>query len=200
MDILHIALGLIALGVVFSLMNWSYVVLSWVKKRHVSLVPLVGAIPLGCGLVLLPQTRPFAWLALVADCGTLGILLGMPFIVREIWSTSRFNLLHSFASSASGRQVSIKLFRRHVAVISVKFDPPIRCVERDSYVQSFGMVGNWSLTESGYQIDGYGADRQLRMSLTEGGYLTEELNYPKEKGRDFDSLGGIKLELLGTGA
>ncbi len=66
---------LIVVGGIFCLMNWGMLILSWRRRRFVSSVPLVGAALLGSGLALLPKTRPFAWLAVIVDYGTLALII-----------------------------------------------------------------------------------------------------------------------------
>jgi hypothetical protein len=176
------------------LLNWGTGVASWRSERVVSAVPLVGALPLGCGLALLPETRPFAWLALVADYGTLVLILALPRIACEFWSTSRFNLLQSFSTDAKERRITIKLFRRQEAVISAEFDPPVPCNDADARVQSFGLVGTWASIESGYLINGYASDRQLVISNSNGFYATTELNYPGDTKHKYDCLDELVLQ------
>jgi hypothetical protein len=188
------AYALIAIGGFLSLVNWGTLVASLRSKRFVSAVPLIGAIPLGGGLALLPETRAFAWFALVADYGTLVLIIASPRLAYEFWATSRFNQLHCFRSNASGRDITIKLFRRQIAVISVTFAPPVLCNDYGVLVQYFGMVGKWARTESGFSIDGYGSDRRLRLSKNGGVYTTEELNYPSDARYNYDHLGGLVVQ------
>lgn len=188
---IDVAYALIAIGGVLSLLNWSTLILSRRRKRFVSAVPLVGALPLGCGLALLPESRPFAWLALVADYGTLVVIMALPRIVYDAWCTSRINLLHCFAADERGRTVAIRLFRRRIAVISVAFDPPIPCNDHDARIRSFGLVGTWTPTETGFMIAGYDSDRQLLVEQDHGAYTTIELNYPSDKRYKYDCLHGL---------
>src|SRR5262249_47724538 len=136
-------------------------------------------------------TRPFVGLALLADYGTLALIIALPGIAYAIWSTSRINLLHSFATNATDRAIAIRLFRRHIAVISAQFDPPIPCNDFDAHVQSFGLVGTWAPTDTGFSIGGYASDRQLLVAKDNGAYTTVELNYPNDKKYNYDYLGGL---------
>jgi hypothetical protein len=184
---------LIAFGGLVSLLNWGTLVASLRSKRFVSAVPLFGAVPLGCGLALLPETRSFAWLALIADYGTLVLIIALPRIGYDPWSTSRINLLHSFTTDATERAIAIKLFRRQIAVISAEFDPPVAC-GHDASVQSFGLVGTWAATESGFSISGYASDRQLLVSERDGAFATNELNYPSDREYKYDCLDGLLVK------
>jgi hypothetical protein len=188
------ALSLIAIGSLLSLLNWATLVASLRSKRFVSAVPLIGAIPLGCGLALLPETRAFAWLALIADYGTLALIIALPRLAHECWSISRFNLLQNFTGKSGERQITIKLFRRQIAVISAKFDPPALCNDYGVRVASFGMVGTWAPTESGFSISGYASDRQLLVSQENGVYTATELNYLADTEYKYDCLDGLVVQ------
>jgi hypothetical protein len=189
-----VACVLIAFGGLMSLLNWGTLVASLRSKRFVSAVPLVGAVPLGCSLALLPETRVFAWLAVVADYGTLVLIIALPRIVYEAWSTSRINLLRSFTTNAKECVITMKLFRRQVAVISAQFDPPIPCNEYDVRVESFGFLGTWAPTPSGFSIKGYASDRALLVSRANGAYATTELNYPSDRRYKYDCLDGLLVQ------
>ena len=191
---MYIAYVLIAVGALFSLINWGTLLASWRSKRFVSAIPFLGALPLGCGLAIIPETRPYAWLALVADYSVLVAFIALPRIVYELWSTSSINLLHNFTNTGSDRVIAIKLFRRHVAVISAQFRLSVPCDDHGSRVQSLGMVGRWSSIESGFLIDGYGSDRHLLISLENGTYSTVEVNYPSDKKYRYDCLDGLIVQ------
>jgi hypothetical protein len=185
------AYALIAIGGLLSLLNWGTLIASLCTKRFVSAVPLVGALPLGCGMAILPETRRFAWIALAVDYGTLVLIIALPGIAYEVWSTSRINLMHSFTTNGRGRIITIRLFRRRVALITARFDPPIPCNDYDARVRSFGMVGKWGTTETGFSVDGYDSERQLLISKEYGVYSTVELNYPSDKKYNYDCLDGL---------
>ena len=188
-----IPIVLIAFGVLMSLLNWGTVVASLRHKRFVSAVPLIGAIPLGCGLAMLPETRSFAWLAVFVDYGTFILIITLPRITYEVWGTSRINLLHAFTTKTKDRVIVIKLFRRHITVISVRFDPPVQCNEHGACAQSISLTGVWTSTESGFSVKGYGSNRELLIVKKDGAYATTELNYPNDKKYNYDCLDGLHL-------
>jgi hypothetical protein len=181
---------LIVLGSFVSLINWCTFFASS-RRRYISPIPLIGATLLGCGMALLPETRPFAWLSLIVDYGTLAFLIVLPSIAWECWATSWINLLHFFKTNDSGRQIEIKLFRRGIAVISARFDPPAPCSDVGGHVLSFDMVGKWTATPGGYCITEYAADRELFLVLANGLYRTTELHYPIEKKYYYDCLNDL---------
>jgi hypothetical protein len=91
-----LALGLLALGGLLALVNWLALYQTWRTGRLCSAVPLVGALFLALGMLLLPPTRPFAWLAPLIDYTGVLFLLALPRLVNELWRTSRFNLLELY--------------------------------------------------------------------------------------------------------
>jgi hypothetical protein len=187
---------LIVLGSVVAFLNWSTIFMSYRSRRFVSPVPLIGGVLLFSGMFIIPQARSFSWAALVIDYGTLAFFIAVPVILHQYWRTSRMNLLYSFKSNGSGRQIEIKLFRRAIAEIHARFDPPALCNDYDGHVQSFGLVGTWAAMEGGYLITGYCADRQLLLSKNNNLFSTSELHYPSEKKYPYDCLNGLTLERL----
>src|SRR3954454_11922043 len=87
---------LLGLGAAVSLLNWACVYQSWRTGRSHSLVPLVGGVCLLIGASLVPGLRPFAWVALVADAGTIVVFVAVPFVVWEAWRTCPLNLLGEY--------------------------------------------------------------------------------------------------------
>jgi hypothetical protein len=74
---------LLSFGGLVSLANWAALVQSMLRRRFVSAVPLFGAALLAAGLLLHPRSRPYAWLAVVLDYGTLALLIALPRLIRE---------------------------------------------------------------------------------------------------------------------
>lgn len=192
-----IAGTLIGIGCTVSLLNWWTLVATIRGDRFASAIPLIGAVSLSSGMLLLPQTRGLAWIAPLVDYGTLAFFVALPRIVTEMWSTSRFNLLLSFECQDGDRHLKIDLFRRDIAVISGRFDPPRPSDEGEARVVSLGLVGKWRVTEDGYSIEGYGEGRRLVLVEADGGYAAREAQYPLEKGRGYDSLDGLAFRERG---
>lgn len=130
---------LLTLGGLLSLANWGTVLWSRRSRRFQSPVPLLGAAMLGAGMLLLPAARPYAWSALLLDYGTLAVLLAAPKLGRELWSTSRVNLLHEYVSETDRETVHLRLFRRGVFTLRLNLHrPPGECG-----LVSTGMIGTW---------------------------------------------------------
>jgi hypothetical protein len=79
---------LLGFGAALSLLNWVYVYLSWRTGRSHSLIPLIGGVCLLIGALLVTSLRPFAWVAVFADSGTIVVFLAVPAILWEVWQHS----------------------------------------------------------------------------------------------------------------
>jgi hypothetical protein len=112
---------LMVLGGLIAFANWWSVYWSYRTKRFHSAVPLVGAALLGAGMFTIPATRPYCWIALILDYGTLALLVASPQLFRELWSTSRFNLVSEYLGEAGLKTVYLRLFRRGVFTIHLQF-------------------------------------------------------------------------------
>jgi hypothetical protein len=87
------------------------------RGSRASAVPLLGAVFLGLGLVLLPATRPWCWVAVLVDAGTLQFLRYLPSLLRERRRTSAAQLLADFRTVDGERRISLRLFRTGVFVL-----------------------------------------------------------------------------------
>ncbi len=128
-----------ALGGLIAFANWWSVYWSYRTKRFHSAVPLVGAALLGAGMFILPATRPYCWSALILDYGTLALLAASPQLFRELWSTSRFNLVSEYLGEAGMKTVHLRLFRRGIFTIRLQLHrPPGECG-----LVGTGTIGTW---------------------------------------------------------
>lgn len=84
----------IALGGYIAVLNWYSIYASHKSERNVSAVPLLGASFLVIGLLGLEQTRPYAWVGILADYGTLIMFVAIPMLAWESWTTSRPRLCY----------------------------------------------------------------------------------------------------------
>ena len=84
----------LVLGGLLASFNWYSIYASRKSGRFVSAVPLIGAALLVVGFLGIPQTRPYAWLGIIIDYGTLALIMASPRLMREAWLVSSVNLLH----------------------------------------------------------------------------------------------------------
>src|SRR5579884_1002293 len=116
-----LALGLMGLGGFVAALNWFSLFQSWYTGRFHSAIPLIGGLFLCMGMLLLPATRPYAWAAVFLDYGTAICLLVPPYLVRELWRMSRFNLLEEYTGQLSNKIVHLRLFRRGIFTLNQQF-------------------------------------------------------------------------------
>ena len=127
------------LGGLLSLANWWGIVQSKITKRFHSPVPLIGAVLLGAGMLLNPIARPYAWVAVFLDWGTLGLLISLPWLIRESWKTSRFNILYEYLGRAGMRTVHLNLFKRGIFTIRIQLSRPLG----EAGLVGTGTTGTW---------------------------------------------------------
>ena len=112
-----IAFAFIGLGGYFAALNWLSLYQSYRTGRFCSPIPFVGALFLGTGLLILPETRPFAWVALILDFNTLIFLIALPNSITQLLETSRFNLLEEYVGQQGNKSVQLHVFRKNISVI-----------------------------------------------------------------------------------
>jgi hypothetical protein len=134
-----VAAVLMALGGLVAFANWLSVYWSYHTKRFHSAVPLLGAALLGAGMFGLPATRPYCWIALIVDYGTLAMLFALPRLVQEIWATSRFNLLGEYLGQTGRKNVSLRLFRHGIFTIRLELNRP----SGECGIVGRGTIGTW---------------------------------------------------------
>ena len=192
------ALAVIAifLGAFIALFNWAFLLISWRTGRHISPAPLLGAILLGLGLLAFPETRPFAWVAILVDYGTLALILAIPTLLGELRSTSSINLVHRFVSDSRGHHDDIRLFKNGGFTIERQHDPPVECNEHGALSVSQSFVGSWREEGAGFLLDGYDGDRALWILNQGGVYRTREENYPPDRKYPVDRLDSLSLQKM----
>lgn len=186
----------LVLGSYIAVLNWYSLYASHKSNRNVSPVPIFGAFFLVLGSLGFQHTKPYAWVGILADYGTLTLILATPKLVWDSWTTSRMNLLHRFLSDANGRRDDIRLFKRGKFTIKTEYDSPVSCNEQGAHAVSQGRVGTWREDGDSFCLEGYGEDRVTRIKKQDGGFVTEEENYRESNEFQYDRLGGLKLTQL----
>ena len=189
-----LAIIAISLGALIALSNWYGIYTSHRTGRHVPPAPLLGGLLLVLGLIGFPETRPYAWLGIVADYGTVALVFAVPVLIWDAWSTSSVNLVHRLVSHSAGRHDDIRLFKRGKFTIRTEHDPPVPCNEYDALAVSRGFVGVWREESRGFVLEGYEGDRILRIFHADGVYRTSEENYPADRDFPVDRLDSLELE------
>ncbi len=117
-----LAIFLVGIFGLLAFLNLACWVSTYVTHKYSSTISLIGGVS-GCiGFLLLPKLRAYALLPLILDVGTATLIFAAPKICRELWQTSRFNLLKEYVGRMSGqRNVTIKLFKRGILIIEQSF-------------------------------------------------------------------------------
>jgi hypothetical protein len=188
----HVGLAMACLGGLFALLNWWTIVQTWRTGRFCSPVPLIGPAFLIAGMLLIPGTRPYAWVAVIADYGTLAFLIAIPLIIKEVWSTSRYCLLEEYVGDRDGKTVYLRLFRKGVFTIKQHIRRP---VGEHGVVQA-GTIGEWEREGERLvlRLDGQSAEFET-VAHSEPKALHQVVGFPSyERDRDL-SLAGVELTI-----
>lgn len=190
-------IGFIAifLGGAISFANWFSLYQTWRTNKFISSVPLIGAFLLGFGLWQFQTTRPYAWLSVVADYGTLIFIYSFPFLVRDFWSTSRINLIKEYVGKSDNARISLNLYKKGVFVIRLEFDPPQSANHYGAQIGSLGLQGKWEVSGDQIQLSEYAENRILYFREENGRFIATELNYPEGREFTYDLLDGIEFTI-----
>ena len=159
----------ISLGGLISLLNWWTLYQSWRTKKFISAVPIVGALLLGLGLCYFDSTRPFAFLSIVVDYGTLMLVLVLPGMLKEFWSTSVFRLKKTIYGKHEGMVYELRMYKGGSFVL--KGDATTKPAETPGLV-GFSIVGDWNEKEDAIVLRCADSDRVLELKASEKGFTS----------------------------
>lgn len=191
-----LAIIAIGLGGYISFVNWLSLYQSWKTRKFVSSVPIVGALLLGFGLAYFEKTRYYAFLCVIADYGTLVLIISTPSLIKQFWQISRFNLIQSFVGHAGHTKYELKLYKKGIFVIEAEVEPTQIANEHGAMISQFGFQGKWEEKEGSIQLTEYDNDRVLNLTKTDNEYLAGETNYPEDRKYKYDLLHGIEFMLV----
>jgi hypothetical protein len=108
--------------------------------------------------------RPYAWAAPLLDYGTLVALPALPGVGRDLWATSRVNLLEEYVGRRGVTTFRLRLYRRGVCIL--RWD-----VRRPRGVMMLSRVGSWE-RDAGTLVVRLGESRAVFGPLTGGWCLS----------------------------
>lgn len=181
------AIGLMVFGAFFCVVNWLLFLGRIISGRFVSVLPLIGALPLGLGALYFPATRPFAWLALLLDFGTLELLMALPWIVNDLWSTSRFNLLEEYRGRKNDREAILRLYRNGICILQQYFQRS----PGELGISHISLVGDWEKDGTRLVLR-FGGETDMLEAAPDGKSLTA---FSAKGGAEL-SLAGMQMELV----
>jgi len=164
---------------------------SWLTKKFHSAVPIFGAILLGVGMLLIPTTRYWAWLAIPLDYGTLALIIASPRLFREPWNTRQYNLLHEYLGETENITARLRFFRRGIFTIRIH----IKRQPGQTGLISAGTVGTWHLENEKLKLKSYD-NHYAVFQLTKfpnSEFLQQESGFSCFETNQETSLVGMKL-------
>jgi hypothetical protein len=188
-----LSFAFLMLGAYIATINWLCIYWSNRDKKHHSSVPFIGALFLGVGLAGFSATRSFWWTSIFLDYGTLIGILGLPYLLSQVWRTAGFNRLHRFCSQEGGRKTTVTLYKGGVGVVLVEFDPPVKPDQTAEYrTSSISRPCSWQRIGSSYELNEPGEGRKIRMTPS-GDLLICEDSPASDPGAAYYKLDGVKL-------
>jgi hypothetical protein len=139
-----IAVPFILLWFVFILMNWVSFYQTHVKRKFTSAIPLIGGVFGLIGFYQLPPLRKWCWVAVLLDYGSIVFLIALQKVTKELWQTSRINLVGELNGEDNLKVVKIRLYKAGVFVISHR----ISLREGQTGLVESSNIGTW------YEADG----------------------------------------------
>jgi hypothetical protein len=133
--------------------------------------------------------------ALVLDFGTVELLLALPRLFRELWSTSKWNLIAEYQGSAGNKTVRLRLFRRSVFTLRLQIQrPPGECGLTDA-----GTIGTWHRDGTRLALKADGGEAVFEVRATPiGEALRQATGFPAWAGSEDRDLNGIELSTTGN--
>ena len=152
------AVVLLLLGGAVAWANWS-TLFRRSSGQRISTVPLVGALLLFFGAGLIPAIRPYAWLAVLLDYGTLLFLLDLILSMR---GDSSPRLLEEYIAQGENKKVRLRLFSKGLFQVDQEF----RRGHSRQGRRHFSRVGTWQREGQSLKLQ-IGSDTALLEPLPE---------------------------------
>lgn len=148
----------IVLWFLFVLINALSCYWTHIKKRFRSSIPLVGSLFGVVGFYQTPALRRWCWVALLLDYGSIVFLLALPKLAKELWQTSRINLVREFVGRTGAREVKLRLYKAGGFIIKHQF----RRAKGELGLLTSSAIGTWSAGDAGLTFTLQGDSIALR--------------------------------------
>ncbi len=153
------------LAVVFIVLWFLFVVLNalscyrtHIRKHFRSSIPLVGGLFGVVGFYQIPALSKWCWVALLLDYGSVEFFLVLPRVAKELWQTSRINLIREFAGRSGAKEVKIRLYKAGVLIIKHQFSR----ARNEPGLLTSSAIGTWSKEDRGFTLTLGGDSIRLR--------------------------------------
>ncbi|MFN3168447.1 MAG: hypothetical protein ACE37H_15415 [Phycisphaeraceae bacterium] len=157
-------------GLLFITIGTLYIVLIWLEfilairaKKNTSLVPPIGGVLLCIGLFLVGFPYYWAWVGLLVDPGTL-LLLALPGLMMELWSSSNYCRVKCFESTDEGRRITVSLYKNSTASILFEYNATNSSGDETSPTcVSLRLAGSWTQEGEDFQLNSFPGRRFLKL-------------------------------------
>jgi hypothetical protein len=168
----------IILGLPFAAANWYSPFSEAISGKHSSGVPPVGGILIGAGIYWITGSWWWALLGIPADFGLLFLVLASPWLVREVYSRSRFSLIDELHAWHEGHRTILKIYRDSGVELTYSEGPT-----------QYRINGSWVGTDDGYRIT-FPDNLVCRLAQNGGAFvvMVVERLCAEESGPDLEGL------------
>jgi hypothetical protein len=159
---------LVVAGGYFCLLNLVGLVGNIRGRKYSSAIPLIGGVILFAGLWQIPTVRSFAWAAFLLDWGTVCLVLSLPRLINEFWSTSRFRLVERYTCQSDTFNATLQLYQGEIWVLRRDYTR-----ERGEYgMVSSSMTGHYKLEADSLvlELD----EGSITLPSADGGWILSE--------------------------
>ena len=178
---------LIGIFAASAVLNIAILIGNVVLGRRSSMIFLFEGVFGAVGFLLVSELRPFAWLPLLLEPSTFW---GLPRLLHEMWSTSRFNLVAAYEVRSGVRDVSLRLYRNGIFVLKQSFDP-----SPHSRLLELSVTGSWE-RDGNRVLLGIGSETaifEIIPSVGDGEVLLQQLGFASYEESAELALGGLTL-------
>ncbi len=189
-------LGMVGVSVfvVFATLNAFILVRNSIKHdRYVSMIPLIGGLSGFLGCLALPTLRYYAVAPLILDVGTATALVwGLPYMLKEMWQTSRYNLLREFIGFTNRKTIRLQLVRHGIFTLKQDFER----APGELGIIACSTIGEWFQANDELRLKIYGREAVYRIVDEDGQTTLYQVTGSQayEDNEDL-SLADIKLQL-----
>lgn len=118
---LYVAVLLIGLFVAFAALNAFIAISNLRSEKYCSPLPILGGVTGFAGFLLMPSLRSYAWIPLILDYGTAGVIfIAIPMLIRESWQTSDFKLVREYIACDDRREIRLRFHRADIFTLQIK--------------------------------------------------------------------------------
>jgi hypothetical protein len=147
-----LALVIIVLGALLAAANWYSPFSKSLTGKHSSMIPPIGGLFIGIGVFSLTGSIGWALLALLSDLGMIVLIVFLPCLISDIWSTAKINEIGDYIAFRNGHKTTLKLYKNSTATFTYSTGDT-----------QYGFSGKWAGIQNGYEICDYIGTRKCKL-------------------------------------